>query len=596
MSIDQGGPKYALGIDFGTSNTVAVARWPDGRARPILVDGSPLLPSAVFAQADGTVLVGRDAVHSARLEPARFEPNPKRRVDDGSVLLGEQEFEVVDLITAVLARVVEEWHRAVGPYRPETTLTCPATWGATRRTLLAEAAARAGLSGVRLVAEPVAAATYFAEVLGRDVPIGSVLMVHDFGAGTFDASLVSRTATGFEVLAVDGRDDLGGLDVDAALVEHLRGDSWQRVLEPSTVEERRARRALWDDVRIAKERLSRAQSADFVVPLLDTEVHLTREELEQVARPVLEQTVRITQNLLKFADLPEGRLAGVFLVGGASRIPLMATLLHRELGEPPVVIEQPELVVAEGSILAQAALLTSEPAAPGLTGQMRLPSQTFGEETEVASVAPAPEPVEVTPVPAPAATPTPAAAETAPAATTPVTMTTPDPVDNRETEIRPELVVPLHLRPPVDPWADAEPPTWQPDPDATLPTSPSPAMRHTPVPHRQSAPKAAPQTTASGRAVVAPPPAPKQRPKPPQRAKPAPRQQQQPQRPTGSKRRRSRTLRFFQIVLSVLTMICVPLAALILSFGYGNGKPLQRDAVEVFQDIGTLLHLYQDQK
>ncbi|MDI6097755.1 Hsp70 family protein [Actinoplanes sp. NEAU-A12] len=376
MPIDQGGPKrYALGVDFGTSNTVAVARWPDGRARPILVDGSPLLPSAVFADSSGNLLVGRDAVHSARIDPARFEPNPKRRVDDDLVLLGEREFETVELIAAVLARVAEEWHRAVGPYRPEVTLTCPATWGAARRTLLAEAAARAGLEGARLVAEPVAAATYFAEVLGRDVPIGSVVMVHDFGAGTFDTSVVARHATGFEVLAVDGRDDLGGLDVDAAIVEHLHTDDWARLMEPATVEERRARRQLWDDVRIAKERLSRAQSADFVVPLLDVEAHLTREELETVARPVLEQTVQITQNLLRWADLPEGRLAGVFLVGGASRIPLVATLLHRALGDPPVVIEQPELVVAEGSIMAGAALLSSEPAAPGPTEELRLPSK-----------------------------------------------------------------------------------------------------------------------------------------------------------------------------------------------------------------------------
>ncbi|GIE79787.1 hypothetical protein Aph02nite_57370 [Actinoplanes philippinensis] len=383
MSIDQGGPKrYALGVDFGTSNTVAVARWPDGRARPILVDGSPLLPSAVFADSGGNLLVGRDAVHSARLDPARFEPNPKRRVDDGLVLLGEREFETVDLIAAVLARVAEEWHRAVGPYRPEVTLTCPATWGATRRTLLADAAARAGLEGARLVAEPVAAATYFAEVLGRDVPIGSVVMVHDFGAGTFDASVVARTSSGFEVLAVDGRDDIGGLDVDAAVVEHLRTDEWGRLMEPATVEERRARRQLWDDVRIAKERLSRAQSADFVVPLLDVEAHLTREELETVARPVLEQTVQITQNLLRWADLPEGRLAGVFLVGGASRIPLVATLLHRALGDPPVAIEQPELVVAEGSILAGAALLTTEPAAPGPTEELRLPSKYLPVKAE----------------------------------------------------------------------------------------------------------------------------------------------------------------------------------------------------------------------
>ncbi|MFI5490922.1 Hsp70 family protein [Actinoplanes sp. NPDC051859] len=428
MSIDQG--RHSLGVDFGTSNTVAVARWPDGRARPILVDGSPLLPSAVYAEPSGLLLVGRDAVHSARRDPARFEPNPKRRIDDDTVLLGEGEVPVVDLIAGVLVRVAEEWHRAVGPYRPRLTLTCPATWGANRRGLLAEAAARAGLAGARLVAEPVAAATYFAEVLGRDVPIGSVVVVHDFGAGTFDASVVKRTAEGFEVLAVDGRDDIGGLDVDAAVVEHLGvicaerdAEAWKRLTEPSTLEERRAQRQLWDDVRIAKERLSRTQSADVMVPLLDLELHVTREELEQLARPILDQTVRVTRDLLRWADLPAGRLAGVFLVGGASRIPLVATLLHRELGEAPVVIEQPELVVAEGSILAQAAVLASEPAAPGPTSELK-----FVSTSSVPAATPADPPAPSTTGPLPVA---------------------------------------------VDPWPDATQ-HWQIDPDATVPAPPMP--------------------------------------------------------------------------------------------------------------------------
>ena len=349
---------FALGVDFGTSNTVAVLRWPDGRARPLLVDGSPLLPSSVYADPNGSLLVGRDAVHSARLDPARFEPNPKRRIDDQSVLLGERELPVVDVVAAVLIRIAEEARRTTGgaPVDP-VTLTCPAGWGSTRRGLLKAAAAHAGWPRVRLVEEPVAAATYFTNVLGRQVPIGSVVVVHDFGAGTFDVSVVARTGNGFDVLAVDGRDDIGGLDIDATIVTHLGtrfGETaeWKRLMAPSTVEDRRNRRLLWDDVRVAKERLSRAQAADIAIPLLSTDAHLTREELETLARPVLEQTVRVTEGALRWAKLAEGRLAGVFLVGGASRIPLVATLLHRALGEPPLAIEQPELVVAEGSLFA----------------------------------------------------------------------------------------------------------------------------------------------------------------------------------------------------------------------------------------------------
>ncbi len=402
---------FALGVDFGTSNTVAVLRRPDGRTGTLLVDGSPLLPSAVYADPTGPLLVGRDAVHSARLDPARFEPNPKRRVDDHTVLLGDRELPVVDLVAAVLTRVAEEARRTTGaaPLDP-VTLTCPAGWGPTRRGLLTAAAQRAGWPRVRLVEEPVAAATYFTKVLGRQVPIGSVVVVHDFGAGTFDVSVVARTATGFDVLAVDGRDDIGGLDVDAAIVAHLGKQygttpEWQRLTNPATVEDRRNRRLLWDDVRVAKERLSRAQSADIALPLLNTDAHLTRGELEELARPALDQTVRVTEGAIRWAGLAEGRLAGVFLVGGASRIPLVATLLHRALGEPPLAIEQPELVVAEGSLFATST-----------AGAQRAHTVEFARIRE--TVPPPPRPVSPPAPPRPVSVPpvSPAAATARPAA------------------------------------------------------------------------------------------------------------------------------------------------------------------------------------
>lgn len=583
MSIDQG--RHRLGVDFGTSNTVAVARWPDGRARPILIDGSPLLPSAVYAEPDGHLDVGRDAVHNARRDPARFEPNPKRRIDDGLVLLGDQELPVVDLIAAVLVRVADEWHRAVGPVRPDVTLTCPATWGATRRGLLAEAAARAGLERARLVAEPVAAATYFAEVLGRDVPIGSVVVVHDFGAGTFDASVVARTAEGFEVLAVDGRDDIGGLDVDAAIVEHIGklcverdAAAWQRLVEPETLEDRRAQRQLWDDVRIAKERLSRIQSADVVVPLLDLELHVTRDELEELARPVLDQTVRVTRDLLRWADLPEGRLAGVFLVGGASRIPLVATLLHRELGEAPVVIEQPELVVAEGSILADAALLATEPAAPGPTAEMRLVS------TE--NRAPLPRPVSV---------------------------------DDMETMPSARNIPP----PAVDPWPEAQQ-HWVPDPDQTVasepswdfrslstspaPTSPSPAasgpaspstvssrpvspsaassrpVSASTVSSRPVSPPAASSRLVSPTVVASRPVSPAARPAASRKAAPAARPAAAPAR-----RRSGGPLRFFQVFVSMLVLVVAPLVALLTAYSVSSGVPMASSIYALLRDLSRLL-------
>ena len=350
-------PQHAgLGIDFGTSHTVAMLRRADGRVEPLLFDSSPLLPSAVFAPPEGALLVGRDALDSARRDPSRFEPNPKRRIDDGSVLLGERELQVADLFAAVLGRVRREYVDVIGGLPTAVSLTYPAAWGPARRLVLSDAARQAGFGEPRMVPEPVAAATYFVERLEREVPVGSAVVVHDFGGGTFDASVVRRTSGGFEVLAVDGLDDLGGVDVDEAIVAHLRtrvGDPerWARLLSPTTPAELRHRRTFAEDVRLAKERLSRQTTADLFLPIFDTDVHLTRGELEEITAPMLARAVRVVKAVIRVSGMPPAAIAGVFLVGGSSRMPLVATMLHRELGTPPTVIDQIEQVVAHGALL-----------------------------------------------------------------------------------------------------------------------------------------------------------------------------------------------------------------------------------------------------
>jgi len=350
---------FRLGIDFGTSHTTAILRWPDGHARPLLFDGSPLLPSAVYAEPDGRLLVGRDAIHAARIDPARFEPTPKRRIDQATVRLGDQDVSVVAMVAAVLGRVRDEAVRVSGtqPHNLDLTLTHPAGWDATRKQILTDACRRAGLPDPRMVPEPVAAAGYFVAVLGRTIPAGSALVVYDFGGGTFDASVVSPAQAGYEVLAVAGLDDVGGVDLDAALLEHVARahhatdpDAWQRLEEPQTPADRRHRRHLVEDVRAAKEMLSRAASATVPVPLLELEARITREEFDTLARPLLDRTVDTTNDVIRSANLPTERVAAVLLVGGSSRIPLVADLLLRQTGLAPSTIDQPETVVAEGSV------------------------------------------------------------------------------------------------------------------------------------------------------------------------------------------------------------------------------------------------------
>jgi molecular chaperone HscA len=370
---------YALGVDVGTSNTVAVLRWPDGRTRPLLFDGAPVMPSAVCLDDSGRLQVGRDALRLGALNPARLELNPKRRVDESSVLLDGREIPTADLLAAILTAVARAAVEAVG-FLPPAALTYPASWGAKRRDVLAHAATRAGWPPVRLVPEPVAAARYFVEVLRRPVPVGGSLAVFDFGGGTLDVAVVRNTGAGFALLGDGGIEDLGGLDVDAAIVAHLNpvleqtsAVGWARIQKPDSLAAARNRRLFWEDVRGAKEMLSRTPVAPVAVAGTDDAVHLTREELERVAAPLVRRAVRETAGVIRRCGLRPDQLAGLFLVGGSSRLPLVARMLHSELGIAPTALEQPELPVAEGALAELVPPAPSAALTPGATSPIPVP-------------------------------------------------------------------------------------------------------------------------------------------------------------------------------------------------------------------------------
>lgn len=386
---------FGLGVDLGTSHTVAVLRWPDGRTRPLLFDGQPLLPSGVLLDQAGALHVGRDAWRLAQTAPDRYEPNPKRRIDDATVLLGDRDLSTPDLLAVALRAVARAAVEAAG-FLPPAVLTYPASWGPHRRNVLATAVSRAGwppvspaapgspgatsqpaganaphptsppggmVGGTLLVPEPVAAARYFSEVLRRPVPVGAALAVFDFGGGTLDIAVVRNEGPDvsgrprFTVISSGGVADLGGLDLDAALVEHLLGfaatldpDIARRLTQPDGPVQWRDRRQFWDDVRGAKEMLSRTSVAPVPVPGLAQPAHLTRDELERLVTPLLRRGVAETGSVISASGLAAHQLAGLFLVGGSSRVPLVARLLHAELGVAPTVLEQPELPVAEGAL------------------------------------------------------------------------------------------------------------------------------------------------------------------------------------------------------------------------------------------------------
>lgn len=364
-----------VAVDFGTSSTCVVAAINGREPQVAVIDGHPLMSSAVYAAEDGTLFVGQEAERQAAMDPSRYEPNPKRRIDEGELLLGDTVLRVTDVVRAVLSRAVSEARRLAGGAEVDLlVLTHPADWGAVRTRLLRQAAG--GLAReVTLVPEPVAAALFHAATFApqeinqdRTVEIskqpGETLAVLDLGGGTVDVSVVSRAPMnanrrGFQVLATRGDPSFGGADVDQALLEHV-GDlvssadpeAWRELVDGRELANRRRRRVLRQDVRGAKETLSRHTYTDVPMPPPFADAHVTREDLEKLIAAPLSRAVELTGAAIEEAGLRPKQLTAIFLVGGSSRIPMISRLVHERTGVVPTTLDQPETVVARGALLA----------------------------------------------------------------------------------------------------------------------------------------------------------------------------------------------------------------------------------------------------
>ncbi|WP_157601580.1 Hsp70 family protein, partial [Saccharomonospora halophila] len=365
-----------VAVDFGTSSTCVAASVHGREPQIVVIDGQPLLSSAVYAAPDGTLFVGQEAERQAAVDPSRFEPHPKRRIDEGDLLLGDAVVSVVDAVHAVLSRAVTEARRlAAGAEVSLLVLTHPADWGAVRTRSLRQAGVRLAHE-VALVPEPVAAAVYHATTFAPGEAVwdhsaergggpGDTIAVLDLGGGTIDASVVrnlpgsARDHTGFEVLATRGDPRFGGADIDQVLLDHVGSlvpegarDAWDELVEGRSLAVRRRRRVLRHDVRGAKETLSRHAYTDVPLPSPFADAHVTRDDLERLIADPLERAVELTRSTAEAAGLRPRQLTALFLVGGSSRIPLVARLIHEHTGVLPTTLDQPETVVARGALRA----------------------------------------------------------------------------------------------------------------------------------------------------------------------------------------------------------------------------------------------------
>ncbi len=191
--------------------------------------------------------------------------------------------------------------------------------------------------------------------------------MYDLGGGTFDASLVRRTASGFEsVGSPGGLERFGGVDLDRAVIGHVRSTAPEAfegldMSDPATM---RATARLAEECRRAKEALSFDTSATIALRIggSDRDVRITRAELEAMIRPRLDDTLAAMERVLRDAGLDWQGVAAVLLVGGASRMPLIGEWLGSATGRPVAVDANPKHAVALGAARVAAGSIAAAPA------------------------------------------------------------------------------------------------------------------------------------------------------------------------------------------------------------------------------------------
>ncbi len=353
---------YHLGVDLGTTFTAAAVMNGGGPTMLGLGNRALQIPSVLYFHPDGSVLVGEAAELRSTSDPTRTVREFKRRIGDPvPILAAGRPYSAQAMTSRVLRWVLDKATEQMGEPPQDITLTYPANWANFKIDLLRQVATLADVTLARACSEPEAAALQYAS--RTKVAIGDRIAVYDLGGGTFDVCVLEKTDGGFRVLGrPEGIEHLGGIDFDEAVfrrvIDQLPPDAFESEAAAGTEEEEAAQMAalgrLRRDCVEAKEALSTDVEAVIPValPRSRTSVRLTRGEFEDIIRPSIEETIGATRRALRSADTEPGRLSAMVLVGGSSRIPLVAELLANEFRCPIAIDTHPKNDVAMGAARA----------------------------------------------------------------------------------------------------------------------------------------------------------------------------------------------------------------------------------------------------
>lgn len=352
-----------IGIDLGT--TYSAVATVSGRGQPMVVknsDGESTTPSVVYFPANGIPIVGSEAKEYQAVGENDVASFFKRDMGEPGFYqtFHGRKYSPTELSSLVLKKLKADAEAELGQRIEAAVITVPAYFNNGQRNATIEAARQAGLRVLRIINEPTAAAIAFG--LSSKTKTGTTTMVYDLGGGTFDVSIVRASDDEIAVLATDGDHKLGGKDWDDRIAGFLAGQ-FRDEFGADPFEDQESFNDLMIKCEKAKRELSVRDSTKVSI------VHngergtytLTRSQFAELTRDLLERTHGIAQSVLNSVDgLTWENLNGVLLVGGSTRMPMVAEFVEEVTGRPPLRGINVDEAVALGAALQAAADLKVE--------------------------------------------------------------------------------------------------------------------------------------------------------------------------------------------------------------------------------------------
>jgi len=357
-----------IGIDLGTSNSAAAVMQ---AGRPVIIPSAEgitpygkMFPSYVAFTKDGQRLVGEPARRQAVTNPELTVTAFKRKMGtEHKYRILSKEYTPQELSAYLLQKIKQDAEAFLGEEVKKAVITCPAYFDDNQRQATKDAGTIAGLEVVRIINEPTAASlAYGIDKLEKE----QTIMVFDFGGGTLDVTLLEFGKGVFEVKSTSGDTQLGGTDMDRAIVDYLC-DEFEKETGINLKSDKTAMARVVEAAEKAKIELSTTFTTGINLPFISADSKgpkhlmrpLTRSKLEELVSPIIERCRPSIERVLEDAKSTPEDIDKIILVGGPTRMPSVQKFVENLMGKKAERGVDPMECVALGAAI-QAGVIAGE--------------------------------------------------------------------------------------------------------------------------------------------------------------------------------------------------------------------------------------------